>query len=374
MSFGAYAGKPDEGNTYSPGGASTEIPYGITGNVSFNNAISYFSANRIVNSPVMFGSLPTGVAEGIPWRTLLFRPQRTVNDTPAGLRPAVSSPSGPKDYLLLDNFWMPVVEPYAISEPFSTAGKVNMNYQILPFTYITRSSGIQAVLSSELVARAPVALSAAQSFGPAAFYQGGTAGIGTGTSQSSLYAGARNGTTTPPARLPLNLSEVNGTLRQFRAKFTSGDLFRSPAEICDIYLVPKDSMNPGLYNNWTSDSAADTAWYGTDFGLVGDNVREHPYGDIYPRLTTKSNTYTVYYKVQVLKNPPNANQAQWDESTGVVTGEYRGSTSLERYLDPNNNAIPDYTTSANNPAVTSGAASLDNYYQWRTVANNAFAP
>ncbi len=38
---------------------------------------------------------------------------------------------------MMDLFNMPTVEPYAISEPFSTAGKVNMNYQILPYTYIT---------------------------------------------------------------------------------------------------------------------------------------------------------------------------------------------------------------------------------------------
>jgi hypothetical protein len=32
---------------------------------------------------------------------------------------------------------MPVVEPYAISEPLSVAGRVNLNYQIVPFTNIT---------------------------------------------------------------------------------------------------------------------------------------------------------------------------------------------------------------------------------------------
>ncbi len=36
------------------------------------------------------------------------------------------------DYLLLDLFSMPVVEPYPISEPLSTAGRINMNYQIVP--------------------------------------------------------------------------------------------------------------------------------------------------------------------------------------------------------------------------------------------------
>ena len=31
---------------------------------------------------------------------------------------------------------MPFVEPYLISEPLSTAGRVNLNYQIAPFSYI----------------------------------------------------------------------------------------------------------------------------------------------------------------------------------------------------------------------------------------------
>ena len=35
----------------------------------------------------------------------------------------------PADYLLTDLFNLPVVEPYAISEPLSTSGRINMNYQ-----------------------------------------------------------------------------------------------------------------------------------------------------------------------------------------------------------------------------------------------------
>jgi hypothetical protein len=374
---GAYASKPDEGSTYVGNG----IPYV---NIANQAAItSYFTANRIVNSPVMFGSLPTGVAEGIPWRTLLFRPQMTVAQ--GGIRPNVASPAGPEDELLLDNFWMPVVQPYAISEPFSTAGKVNMNYQILPFTYITRSTALQAVLGSELIAREPLSGCTAYTFSTNPYSQGGgSSQASTGGTQSGAYSSFYNAAARPvlPARLPLNLSDSNGTLHQFRLKFTNGDVFRSAAEICDIYLVPNDPLT-GRYTDWYSststdnknaDSAKPDSWYGPDFGLVGDNVREHAYGDIYPRLTTKSNTYTVYYKVQTLKNPPAADQTQWNESSGAVTGEYRGSTSIERYLDPNNNSIPDYTSSTANPAATPTAPGLDNYYQWRTVANTAFAP
>ncbi len=94
----------------------------------------------------MFGSLPTGTTLGYSWRTLLFRPDHTAKHAGA---------SSPADHLLLDLFWMPVVEPYAISEPFSTAGKINMNYQIMPFTYITRETGVRAVLAAERMLAIP---------------------------------------------------------------------------------------------------------------------------------------------------------------------------------------------------------------------------
>jgi uncharacterized protein (TIGR02600 family) len=342
---GAYANKPDEGNIYSSSGAS---PYfngeNQANSNNIQNMVSYFTANRIIPSAVMFGSLPTGVKEGIPWRTLLFRPQAS--------RPR--DPVGPKDHLLLDLFNMPVVEPYAISEPFSTAGKVNMNYQIVPFTYINRNTGVRAVLGSELVARVPKAAA-----------QKNTA-VGDGHNYYKIpYGNVPSSNSQPPGapalgRLPLNLDETTGSLRQFREKFDAWDIFKSPSEICDIYLVPQGY-------SWATNTAADAAWYGDDFALVGDNVRERPYANIYPRLTTKSNTFTVHYTVQALKNPPGQNPEVWNESRGVVTGELRGSTTLERFLDPADSKIPDYAANPN-------AASLDTFYQWRVISANTFAP
>ena len=49
----------------------------------------------------------------------------------------------------MEYFWMPVVEPYAISVPFATSGKINMNYQMLPFSYIRRATGMHGILKSE---------------------------------------------------------------------------------------------------------------------------------------------------------------------------------------------------------------------------------
>ncbi len=339
---GAYANKPDEGNIYTTTGAA---PYfngeNQVNNSNLNNIVSYFTANRIIPSAVMFGSLPTGVKEGVPWRTLLFRPQA---DRPR-------DPSGPKDHLLLDLFTMPVVEPYAISEPFSTAGKINMNYQIVPFTYITRSTGIRAVLGSEVMARVPLAAAKRKTDGNN-YYKMPSGSVPSANEQ-------------PPGgptlgRLPLNLSDSNGSLRQFKEKFDQWDIFRSPSEICDIYLVPQGY-------SWGSDSAADKGWYGTDFALVGDNVRERPYADIYPRLTTKSNTFTVHYTVQSLKNPPPNQPDKWTEGKGQIVGELRGSVTLERFLDPANKDIPDY-------AIDPGAQNLETHYQWRVIENSTFSP
>jgi uncharacterized protein (TIGR02600 family) len=339
---GAYANKADEGNIY----VSSASPYYNRQEAGTSNdtIVSYFTPNRIVSSSGMLGSLPTGALEGISWRTLLFRPQLN--------RP--QDPNGPKDHLFMDLFTMPVVEPYAIGEPFSSDGKVNMNYQIVPFTYITRNTGVRAVLGTEMVTRVPKAAAANQTSSiDHVIYKPTGSNYGPGSTPASA-----GGTTL--ARLPLNLSETNGTLRQFQERFSAWDIFRSPSEICDIYLVPEGYA-------WSSNAEADNAWYGDDFALVGDNVRERPYANLYPRLTTKSNTFTVHYTVQTLKNPPSASPQIWNEGRGQVTGELRGSTTLERFVDPADSKIPDYATNPNAP-------SLDTFYQWRVISNSTFAP
>jgi len=363
---GAYANKPDSGAYYSGGNA--QQPYYNSGqNQNSNNAViySYFTANRIINSPVMFGSLPTGVMEDISWRTLQFRPIKTISDggtlynhnvrsDPESGTYNFDNPSQPPDHLLLDLFTMPVVEPYAISEPFSTAGRVNMNYQIIPFTYITRDTAIRAVLGSELIARVPRAAAVhASASQETSHYKGGPPGAPSYTTYGGVTL----------ARLPLNLDEYQGTLRQFQDKFNDGNIFKSASEICDMYLVPQGytwggEQNPGF----------DLKWYGDDFALVGDNVRERPYGDIYPRLTTKSNTYTVHFRVQSLQNT-SSDPAQWNETTGAVLGEYRGATSIERYLDPNDPKIPDFAT-----VTIGGTNTVDAFYHWRIISNTLFAP
>lgn len=344
---GPYINKTDEGNQETGQGVAY---YQWNQMFTSTNGV-YFSPNRQVPSPVMLGSLPTGVDPSgnhpAGWQTLLFRPG------PAG-HPGSTVP---EDELLLDLFWMPVTDPYPMSESFATLGKVNLNYEIVPFTYINRSTALRAVLSSEKVAAVP--------FNKASTYK-------VEWSSSNNLGGA--------ARLSLNLGSDTGsdggTLQQFRDMFTGAGsffsgtpmIFRSAAQICDVFLVPQGY-------SWTSGSAAQAAWYGTAFAMVGDNERERPYADIYGRVTTKSNCFKVHYTVQSLKPAPGdmtATTCQWNETRGAITGQYSGSTVIERYIDPTASGIPDYAVQPQ--PLPSSVPNLESFYRWRVVEQHQFVP
>lgn len=307
---GAYVNKPDQGNTDAQNGT----PY-FESDRSLSVNTTFFSPNRQMPSPGMFGSLPTGVKAGKPWQTLLFRPQTS--------HPSYSATI--PDHLFMDLFWMPVVEPYAISEAFSTSGKINLNYQILPFTYITRSTGINALLKSEKLAVIP-------------------------DSAALTY---KSGAPTLDIRKTINVPE---TLSQFTDKFNAKEVFRSASEIADIHIVPSDGTASTMSSYWNTRR------------LTGENLREHIYTTLYPRITTKSNTYTVHFRAQALSKSPNSTPGTWTEGKDKIAGEYRGSTTIERFIEPNNPDIPDYGSS---PTAT---PTLDAFYRWRTVENKQFAP
>jgi hypothetical protein len=71
------------------------------------------------------------------------------------------------------------------------------------------------------------------------------------------------------------------------------------------------------------------------YALTGDNLREKPYADLYSRLTTKSNTYTIHVRAQSLQKRPGSKADEWTEGKDIITSEYRGSFSIERFLNPN---------------------------------------
>ena len=74
---GPYVDRPDEGAatlTVANAPNSYLNAFVNLANGSYQLGTTFFSPNRQVSSPVMFGSLPTGVAHQYPWQTLLFRP------------------------------------------------------------------------------------------------------------------------------------------------------------------------------------------------------------------------------------------------------------------------------------------------------------
>jgi len=308
---GAYINKPDD-------------HYGTQGGGDTYDAVTT-TPNRQVSSAVMFGSLPTGE----PWRTLCFTAAPAAGPAHPSLAKSFLANVGTRvrDHMFLDFFTMPVVEPYAISEPMASMGKVNLNYQIAPFSYITRNTALQGVLKT-----------------------------------TRIFAASAHGN---GSRLQIDVAE---TLKGFAQRFDDSKrgIFRSATEICDMYLVPKGS-NLTAVPSW---------WNG--FKATGDNGREAPYGQIYSRVCTKSNTFTIHMRVQTLrKRPPTdpkdtTSWGQWDETKDNVTGEYRGSSTVERYVDIGGNKFPDFAKDFG-PTATS-ATSLDRFYKFRIVQTKRFNP
>ena len=150
------------------------------------------------------------------------------------------------------------------------------------------------------------------------------------------------------------------TLKGFDARFAANDVFRSASEICTLPLVPSDGTYAGMNTYWST------------YALTGDNSRERPYADIYPRLTTRSNVYTIHFRVQALTALKT--KANFDPTTDfVVSSEYRGSTKLERFVDPNNANLPDFSDLTTNP-LGSTTGDINQYYEFRLMDPQQFSP
>ncbi|WP_050026308.1 Verru_Chthon cassette protein A [Verrucomicrobium sp. BvORR034] len=379
---GPYINKADEGNASTNNQANdTDLGYFSRGSFNVESGPTY-SPNRQIASAVAFGSLPSGIfgsnpseliaAEAPrPWQTLLFCPNPASRSTVALNEPVAADHEGfkgPRDHLWLDLWWMPVVEPYAISEAFSTAGKINMNYEMQPFRHIRRTTGLHAALKSTVLT-AITPLSA-----------GGTTSAGLGNGSGNNY---KEGTRHKyELRYAVN---TDATLEGFENRFTKGDVFRSASEICEIFLVPRrfpgasyntDAKAPptkyaDMVEWWNGAGGLESPSSGTPngFELTGDNSREAPYGQLYPRLTTKSNTFTVHYRVQMLKKSRSSDPSRWVEAKDAVLSNHRGSATLERYMDPNDQELK---------AVMVGGSdffrSWDQHYRFRVVERKQFAP
>lgn len=292
-----------------------------------------YSPNRQIYSPFQMGSLLTQAASLRPWQTLLFTAS-PAGATGTGNGGANSSDhpgaATPHDHLIADLFWMPRVDPLPISENQSTLGKINLNAAIEPFrSYITRETALHAALKFmkiRAIGNNDVSVRHRRLLDP-------------------------TGSTSTPTVYDLDVSQ---TLSSIRARFTSGDVYRTSTEIATVPLFPTGSSG-GLRQWW------DARRY------TGDNLRERPYGYLQALLTTKSNTYRIHWRVQTLTKVPSTSVDVWDEERDQVLAEYRGSTLVERYLDPNDTNIPDY-------AVDPNARPLNQFYKWRVVSNTQFNP
>jgi len=426
---GPYIGKPDFNNSVNQSAiSSVSTPpdnggYFQRGGRFLEDEGATWMPWRQASSAFIFGSLPTGVygtgfsSAARPWQTLLLCPNPPSRTTAPGSEPKWSNTnsiekdhfgfSSPRDHLWLEFFHLPLVDlPLPDNEPkpeatgfgdaVSTEGKVNMNYQMMPFTWIKRATAMHGALHG-------VRLTAIPSTAVAFVNKDGQR-IDNLLEHYKIPPPPPNSTPGTPDILPSNLQfryEVNAgaTLEAFdEQRFTNGDVFRSPSEICDMWLVPKriqgqeakygghdvKPAEPPGNNRQPSDYGSQLIgdykemldwWEGPDkadptdgFEATGDNLREAPYAQLYPRLCTKSNVFTVHYRVQLLKKSRSTKPGEWDETRDTVAAEHRGQTTLERYLDLNKKTIPDFATTINE------GEALDDYYNIRVVNRRDFKP
>ncbi len=306
-----------------------------------------------------------------PWRTLLFCPNPASRTTPADTAATHLDHPGfdhPADYLWLDFFWTPVVEPAFLSPAFSTQGKINMNFQMIPFTWIERTTALHAAFKGVRIPAIP-------------------------HNARELYKAPFDPAAGPPPDCPEFLYEVDTyrTLDAFRGHFAMPEgVFIHPSQICGVPLMPKriegheDDYDRYLSSPPSSSLPFDPKdleyakiiewWNGDDpndplkldaFELTGDNLRESPYAQIYPRLCTRSNVFKVHYRVQLISKSRGTPANEWDIATEKITAEQRGAAVIERYLDPNDPGIPD---------MTAGNIALDEFYRYRIISTEPFTP
>ncbi|GEP41832.1 hypothetical protein BGE01nite_11230 [Brevifollis gellanilyticus] len=320
---GAYTARPDDGNwaaTLNPGN-SNSVPYfdpdafSQTGHTVPPVTGAGFSAQRMIPSPVAFGSLPTGVRAHVPWQTLLFRPQ-----------PGHYGATNPPDHLMLDLFWSPVIEPEPVSHPFETSGKINLNHHILPFTHIHRATALHAMMKAETLMAIPDSAAGTYKTPDA---DGGVSGF-------------------------RHYLDAAGTLRLWQKEvFDKEKSFLTPGQICEYPLVPE-----GVSANLT---ALQTFW--SHHRLTGDNTKERPYAHLYSRLTTRSNVYRVHFVVETLKKVRHTNPEVFDPAEDQVTARTQGTRLIRRYLDPKNPDLPEYLP-ADLTSAPAPAKPLDLFYEW----------
>ena len=135
-------------------------------------------------------------------------------------------------------------------------------------------------------------------------------------------------------------------------------MFLSPSEITQIFMVPQGHPQFG-----TPQYAQMPLFWNVN-RATPDNLRERIYAHLYPRLTTRSNAFTVHYWVETLQGLPDRPGDRWREGVDTVTGEERGFVVIERYLNPNDPQMIDLATNT--------GFDLNTLYRFRTLQKSNF--
>ncbi|NDC39689.1 MAG: hypothetical protein EBZ48_16885 [Proteobacteria bacterium] len=104
--------------------------------------------------------------------------------------------------------------------------------------------------------------------------------------------------------------------------------------------------------------------------LTGDNLKERPYASIYGKITTKSNTFRVHYKAQAIRKARSSAPEQFAPGKDTILTDYRGSSLIERRIDPADSRIPDYGASSAPLSLTP----LDEFYRMRVLEVKRLVP
>lgn len=317
---GAYVNRPDDGHWAAY--AKKQTPYFSAGTSSQTLqtvppvTLAGFCAQRLLPSPVMFGSLPTGARANVPWQTLLFRPQN-----------AHHGAKSPPDHLFLDFFWSPVLEPEPVSLPFETQGRINVNFPMVPFHYIHRATALHAAMKAEALLAIPDA--------QAASYKNDGAPL---TEKFRHYI------------------DADATLKLWRERvFNQQGVFLSAGEICEHPLVP-EGIEP-------SESAVESFWQA--HRLTGDNSKERPYAHLHPRLTTRSNVFRVHFIAETIEKARSTEPGTVVADVDRATSRIQGSCLVRRQINRPESELPNYLE---DPA----AQPLHHFYAWRMGAIEEF--
>ncbi len=189
----------------------------------------------------------------------------------------------------------------------------------------------------------------------------------TGKPPSPLTANFRK-----PLDRDLTILGFDGFYDNFVGQPNDG-FFKSASQVCERYFYPRGDFSS--YTGYSGEPAVMQTYWNNNGDLTGDNEREKPYTDLYPRVTTKSNTFTVHMRVQTLRQTPRgpgASYATWIEGKDNVLGEYRGSSTIERYVDPADPRFAGATPSG--PAINPDQQSVEPLYHFRVVINKKSAP